>query len=241
VNDRAAEIAGNVAAVRERIEGAARRAGRDPGEVTLVAVTKAVPAHDVAAAVAAGVCDIGENRAQELVAKAAALGVLAGGGPAHVDAGPGGAGAVRWHFVGRLQSNKVRAVAAIAARIHSVDRPSLVGPLTRHARAVPLLVQVDLAGEPQKGGCEPAEVGGLVERLVAAGCRVDGLMTVPPLGDDPRPWFDALAVLAGGLGLPQLSMGMSDDFEVAVERGATIVRVGRALFGPRAETPGMQG
>lgn len=211
------DVAGNVAEVRERIARAARRAGRDPAAVRLVAVTKTVPDDLVRMAVAAGVTDLAENRAQDLVARA----------PSLADA------AVRWHFVGRLQRNKVRVVAPLVVRIHSVDRPELVDPLAARARGVPLLVQVNLAREAQKGGCAPEAAGALVDALRAAGLTVDGLMTVPPHGDDPRPWFEQLAVLAARLGLPELSMGMSDDYEAAVELGATYVRVGRALFGPR--------
>jgi pyridoxal phosphate enzyme (YggS family) len=211
-------IAARVAEVRERIAAAARRAGREPADVTLVAVTKTVDPDRVRTLVECGIHDIGENRAQEMVSKAAAL----------VDLAPS------WHFVGRLQSNKVRAIAPLAARIHSVDRHSLVGPLRDHAPHTPLLVQVNVAREPQKGGCAPEDAGALVDALRERGLRrVDGLMTVPPEGEDPRPVFDALRDLAAKLGLAHLSMGMTDDFEIAVEHGATIVRVGRALVGGR--------
>jgi pyridoxal phosphate enzyme (YggS family) len=211
-------IAARVAEVRERIAAAARRAGREPDDVMLIAVTKTVEPERVRALVECGIRDVGENRAQEMVSKVVALADLA----------------PSWHFVGRLQSNKVRAIAPLAARIHSVDRPSLIGPLRDHAPHTPLLVQVNVAGEAQKGGCAPEDAGALVDALRERGLRrVDGLMTVPPEGDDPRPVFDALRELAATLGLAHLSMGMTDDFEVAVEHGATMVRVGRALVGPR--------
>jgi pyridoxal phosphate enzyme (YggS family) len=217
----AAGVAAALASVRARLDAAARAAGRDPSEVTLVAVTKGVDPARIRAAVEAGQRDLGENRAQELRAHHAALGAT-----------PGCEG-VRWHFVGRLQTNKVRAVAPLVARWHSVDRPELVPLLARHAPAVPALVQVNLAGEATKGGCTPAAAPALVDALRGAGVPVDGLMTVPPAARDPAPYFDALRRLAERLGLAELSMGMTGDFEVAVAHGATIVRVGTAVFGPR--------
>jgi len=221
VSDPTLAIAAGLAAVRARIDAAAARAGRDPSSVTLVGVSKTVGVERVRAALRAGLVDLGENRAQELVAKAAEL--------------AGAAPAPRWHFVGRLQRNKVRMLAPHVGLWHSIDRPRLVEVLAREAPGARVLVQVDLGGEPQKGGCPPADVAPLVERLGAAGLRVEGLMTVPRQGDDPRPAFAALRSLGADLGLSALSMGMSDDFEVAVEEGATLVRVGRALFGPRPE------
>jgi uncharacterized pyridoxal phosphate-containing UPF0001 family protein len=140
---------------------------------------------------------------------------------------------VRWHFLGRLQRNKVRALAPWVACWQSVDRPELGAELARRAPGARVLVEVNLGEEPQKGGCLPAAVPGLVDGLRAAGLRVDGLMAVPPHADDPRRWFAALRDQGAALGLPELSMGMTDDFDVAVEEGATMVRVGRALFGPR--------
>jgi pyridoxal phosphate enzyme (YggS family) len=211
------DVAANVAAVRERIAAAARRAGRDPADVTLVAATKTVAPERIAAAIDAGVLDLGENRAQELLAKAP---VLAGRSP-------------RWHFLGALQRNKVKALAPWISCWQSVDREVLGPAIARHAPGARVLVEVNLAAEPQKAGCDPGSLPGLVERLRADGLAVDGLMTVPPHGDDPRPWFARLRSLAEGLGLATLSMGMTDDYEVGVEEGATVVRVGRALFGPR--------
>jgi pyridoxal phosphate enzyme (YggS family) len=206
--------------VRERIAAAADRAGRDPAEVALVAASKTVPAELVAEAVALGVTDVGENRAQELVDKADAL--------AGVTPTP-----VHWHFLGRLQRNKVPSLASRLTWWQSVDREELGSTIARHAPEARVLVEVNLAGEPQKGGCAPSEAGPLADALRRLGLRVEGLMTIPPQDDDPRRWFAALRNLAADLELRQLSMGMTDDYEVAVEEGATMVRVGRALFGPR--------
>ena len=211
------DIPANVAEVRARIDAAALRVGRDPAEITLLAATKTVPVERVAEVVAAGVVDLGENRAQELLAKA----------PALVGLGPS------WHFLGGLQRNKVKALAPWVACWQSVDREALGDSIARHAPGSRVLVEVNLAGEPQKAGCRPEALAGLIDSLVGQGLVVDGLMTVPPHGDDPRPWFVRLRGLADERGLANLSMGMTDDFEVAVEEGATMVRVGRALFGPR--------
>jgi pyridoxal phosphate enzyme (YggS family) len=219
VSEPGATIAANVADVRARIAAACGRAGRDPAGVTLVAVTKTVPLDAVRAVLAAGVADLGENRAQELLEKAPAI--------VAEDA------RVRWHFVGRLQRNKVRALAAHVDSWHSLDRVALVDELARRAPGARTFVQVDLAGEPQKGGCAPDEVGPIVEAARGRGLDVRGLMTVPPRDADPRPHFARLRTLAVEHALPELSMGMSGDFEVAVEEGATVVRVGSALFGPR--------
>jgi pyridoxal phosphate enzyme (YggS family) len=218
------DVAARVATVRARITAAATRAGRDPADVTLVAATKLVPPDRIAAALAAGVTDLGENRAQELLAKA----------PALADRAP------RWHFLGPLQRNKVRGLAAWVACWESVDRLVLGDLLARHAPGAHVLVEVNLAGEPQKAGCPPARVGALVDGLHGRGLDVAGLMAVPPQRGDPRPWFATLRVLAGDLGLPELSMGMTDDFEAAVEEGATLVRVGRALFGERPQSQAPQ-
>jgi uncharacterized pyridoxal phosphate-containing UPF0001 family protein len=192
--------------VRARIAAAAHRAGRGPAEVTLVAATKTVPAELVAEAVELGVTDIGENRAQDLVDKADALTGMT-------------AASVCWHFLGRLQRNKVRSLASRVTWWQSVDREALGATIARH--------------EPQKGGCSPADTGRLTEALRSLGLRVEGLMTIPPFDDEPRRWFAALRELGEALGLPHLSMGMTDDYEGAVEEGATMVRIGRALFGSR--------
>jgi hypothetical protein len=215
-------IGARLAEVRRRIEGAARRAGRAGDDVALVAVTKGVGPERILEALAAGVTRLGESRAQELLGKVAAL------------------DAPEWHFVGRLQRNKVAALSPFVTVWHSVDRPELAPVLARRAPGARVMVEVNVAGDPGKGGCAPASAAALVEDLVSAGLRVEGLMTVPPLGIDPRPTFAALRQLAGSLGLRQLSMGMSDDFEVAVEEGATVVRLGRVLFGPRPTVPSLQ-
>ena len=216
------DVPANVAAVRARIAAAAHRVGRDPGEITLVAATKTVPAETVAEVLAAGVVDLGENRAQELLAKA----------PALVESLARTAHEPRWHFLGALQRNKVKALTPWIACWQSVDREALGDSIARHAPGSRVLVEVNLAGEPQKPGCAPEALSGLIDTLVGQGLAVDGLMTVPPRGDDPRPWFIQLRALASDRGLTTLSMGMTDDFEVAIEEGATMVRVGRALFGP---------
>jgi pyridoxal phosphate enzyme (YggS family) len=218
-------IAAHLAEVKERIANAARAAGRAADEITLVAVSKEVDAAAVAEAAAAGQRDFGENRAQELVAKARAL--------------ESGQPDLRWHFIGRLQRNKVKAIAPEVTLWHSVDRAELGAEIARHAPAARVLVQVNVSGEPQKGGCEPAEVGPLVDALGDLGLAVEGLMTVPPLVGDPRPYFHALRELAAQRTLsrtmgPVLSMGMSGDFEAAIAEGATLVRVGTAVFGSRS-------
>lgn len=210
-------ITARVESVRARIASAVRAAGRDPATVRLVAATKTQPVAAVRAVVAAGVVDVGENRAQELVAKAPAL---------------ADAGAV-WHFIGRLQRNKLNQLAPWVRWWESVDRTELVDALGPRVPGARLLVEVNVAGETQKGGCLPGDAPVLVERARAAGLDPVGLMTVAPATGDPRPVFAALRALAERLGLTELSMGMSGDFEAAIAEGATLVRVGTALFGPR--------
>ncbi len=202
----------------ERVRDRIATAGGDPSAVRLVAVTKGFGPGAVAAAVAAGVVDVGESYASELVGKA-------------TSAPPG----VRWHFVGRLQSNKVKAVASLVELWQSVDRPSLVRRLGERAPGARVLVQVNASGELTKGGCRPADACDLVAHADDAGLDVRGLMTIGPTGDpeDARPGFRLVRELADRLGLPERSMGMSGDLEVAVQEGSTMVRVGRALFGPR--------
>jgi pyridoxal phosphate enzyme (YggS family) len=217
-------VAAAVASVRARIAAAAARAGRDPSGVALVAVTKTVDPQRVRAVLAAGVADLGENRAQELLAKV----------PPLADLGPA------WHFIGRLQRNKVRALAPHVTWWHSIDRLELGVEVARRAPGARVLVEVNVGGEPQKGGCVPEALPGLVDGLRDAGLSVAGLMTVPPRARDPRVHFERLARLGADLGLEHLSMGMTDDFEAAVECGATIVRVGRALFGPRPAVEDME-
>ena len=217
------DITTAVTEVRARIAAAARGAGRDPDAVRLVAATKTVPAERVAEAVALGVTDVGENRAQELLAKADAL--AAGTSTTGSD--------VCWHFLGRLQRNKVRSLAGTVTWWQSVDREALGVAIARHAPGAQVLVEVNLGIEPQKGGCAPTDAARLADALRRLGLRVEGLMTIPPAGDDPRRWFAALRELGGDLGVRHLSMGMTDDYEVAVQEGATMVRIGRAIFGAR--------
>jgi PLP dependent protein len=216
------DVAAAITEIRARIAAAARRAGREPDAVRLVAATKTVPAERVAEAVALGVTDVGENRAQELLAKADTLAATA---TTQAD--------VRWHFLGRLQRNKVRGLAGRVTWWQSVDREALGAAIARHAPGARVLVEVNLADEPQKGGCAPTDAGRLIDGLRESGLRVEGLMTIPPEGDDPRRWFAALRELGGDLGVHHLSMGMTDDYEIAVEEGATMVRIGRAIFGAR--------
>ncbi|HZQ35313.1 MAG TPA: YggS family pyridoxal phosphate-dependent enzyme [Dehalococcoidia bacterium] len=215
-------IAANVAAVRARIAAACERAGRDPASVRLVAVTKTVPAAAVAEALAAGVTDVGENYVREGAAKRAEL---------------GGRGV--WHLIGHLQTNKVRAALQAFDTLQAVDSLRLAEAVSRHAsRTVPVLLEVNAAGEATKFGFAPADVGAAaaaVRRLPDLELR--GLMTVAPATSDPealRPLFRSLRRLAEANRLQELSMGMSGDFEVAVEEGATMVRIGRAIFGERA-------
>ncbi len=209
-------IAENLALVRERVAAAARRTGRDPEAITLVVVTKTVGVDAIRAAIDAGAGDLGENRAQDLVPKARAV----GDGP-------------RWHFIGQLQRNKVRSVAPYVALWQSVDRAELAETIARHAPGASVLVQVNVAGEVQKGGCPPDAVRELVEHCGGLGLAVEGCMTVPPLAGDPRPYFLTLREMVDDLGLRTCSMGMSGDFEAAVAAGSTMVRVGTAVFGPR--------
>jgi PLP dependent protein len=212
-------VTAGVAAVRARIAAAAQRAGRAPASVRLVAATKTVPAERIARVLDAGVTELGENRAQELLAKAPEL--------ARHDPAP------EWHFFGHLQRNKVRGLAPWVRCWESLDRRELGAELARRAPGAEVLVEVNLGAEPQKAGCAPEETPALVDALRGLGLAVQGLMAVPPQDGSPRRWFSALRELAAAQELPELSMGMTDDFEEAVEEGATIVRVGRALFGPR--------
>jgi pyridoxal phosphate enzyme (YggS family) len=221
---------GNLARVREQIDAAARRAGRDPSTVTLLGASKTVPAAVIAETLAAGLIDYGENRAQELVAKAIGLERLIEEG---VTESEGTAQAPRWHFLGRLQRNKVAALAPRVTLWHSIDREELGVAIARRVPGARVLVEVNLGEEAQKGGCDPDAAGALVDALRALGLQVVGLMTVPPNDRDPRLFFAELRELGVRLEVPELSMGMSGDFEVAIEEGATVVRVGRAIFGAR--------
>jgi pyridoxal phosphate enzyme (YggS family) len=214
--------------VRDRIAAAARSAGREPDTVTLVVVTKEVGLDGVRAAIAAGAVDLGENRAQDLVTKAKAL-------TSDEDARKS---EWRWHFIGRLQRNKVRAAAPHVALWQSIDRSELAAEVGHRVPGAAVLVQVNVTGEAQKGGCAPDETEALVEICRANGCRVEGLMTVPPAVGDPRPVFARLRRMTDDLDLRVCSMGMSGDFELAIAEGATMVRIGGAIFGPR---PGRAG
>ena len=216
----ATTVAAGLERVRERI----RAAGGDPDGVTIVAVTKAFGVDAVEAALAAGAVHLGENYAQELVAKAEAV---------REDPRP------VWHFIGGLQRNKVRTVAPHVALWESVDRASLGAEIAKRAPGARVLVQVNISDEPTKGGCGPAEAPDLVEALGDLGLDVAGLMGVAAAGDvdRARAQFARLAALRDTLGLAELSMGMSADLEAAVAEGATIVRVGSALFGPRPPHP----
>lgn len=202
--------------VAERIGELRDRLGPD---ITLVAVTKGFGIDADRAAVAAGVVDLGENYAQELVAKAGEL----------------AAEPVHWHFIGRLQRNKVRRLEPLVWLWQSVDREVLVDELIRRAPSAAVLIQVNTTGEEAKGGCRPEDTERLVERARAGGLEVRGLMTVGPT-DDPRaarPAFQLCRRLRDELGLAELSMGMSADLDIALDEGATMVRIGSAIFGPR--------
>lgn len=213
-------VAERLAEVRRRIE----RAGGGP-EVAVLAVTKGFGPEAIAAAVTAGCPSVGENYAQELLAKLVALDAL--------DALEGRRPEV--HFIGRLQSRKVRALAAVVDVWQTIDRPVLVDEVARRAPGARIMVQVNVSEEPQKGGCAPGEAPALVTAAREAGLDVEGLMTVGRTGppDAAREGFRILRLLADEVGVRQRSMGMSEDLEVAVSEGSTMVRVGTALFGDR--------
>lgn len=213
-------------ALRARIHAAAARAGREPGSVRLLAVSKLHPASAIRAAYAAGQRDFGENYAQELRDKARELADLPD---------------LRWHMIGPLQSNKAKYVAAVATAFHALDDPGAARELSRRRAGagrgpLPCLVHVNVAGESSKHGIAPDRLPGLLaEAAEWPHLGVCGLMTMPPWGapEAARPHFRALRDLAARHGLPELSMGTTEDFEVAVEEGATWVRVGTSIFGPR--------
>jgi len=189
----------------------------------MLPVTKAFGVDAVRAVLATGRTEIGENYSQELLGKHLELGT------------EGTAPSAQWHMIGGVQRNKVRRLAGIVSLWQTVDRADLVDELVRRAPGARILVQVDPAGTPGKGGCPPADVGGLVSRAVEGGLEVMGLMTVGVIGDPEATGaaFRLVARLADDLGLSELSMGMSDDLELAIEHGSTMVRIGRALFGDR--------
>ena len=234
-------VAENVATVRARIGEAARRAGRAPDEILLVAVSKTQPAEALRAAYAAGIRDFGENYVQELVQKAESLADLA---------------ELRFHAIGHVQRNKAKFLARLASAVHTIDSAELARELGRRLASsteprpprafgddprLPVLVEVNIANEPQKSGVAPDAVEAVLASVEQQPeLRLAGLMCVPPFGDDPRealPHFEALAELrerhGGARRLPELSMGMTADFEHAIQAGATVVRVGTAIFGLR--------
>ena len=225
-------ISTNLEKVQERIKQAALRAGRDPRDIQLVAVSKTMSAETVRQAIEAGVTILGENYVQEARKKIEEIGHGA-----------------RWDFIGHLQSNKAKYVVDIFDIIHSVDRLSLAKEISKLAgkkgKTIKILVQVNISGEEAKSGIDPAGVNALVKEIVTLpNLSVEGLMTMPPFFDDPekaRPYFIALRKLRDTLreeigesiDLKELSMGMSADFEVAIEEGSTLIRVGTAIFGER--------
>lgn len=240
-----AGLAERLAGLRAAIAEACARAGRDPAGVRLLAVSKLQPAAAVAEALAAGQLEFGENYAQELRDKDAELRGL--------PLAPSALAGLRWHFIGHLQRNKIHLVAGRVALIHSIDSLELIEALRARLERGPekgagqdVLIEVSLAGEQQKAGCPPAEVPALLDAIAACGglVRCRGLMGMPPLVDDPeasRPHFRRLRELRDELArtprphvaLDELSMGMSHDFAVAIAEGATLLRIGTALFGPR--------
>jgi PLP dependent protein len=235
--NRAETLAMNLAQVRERITRAEARAGRKPGSVTLVAVSKKMPASDVLASLRAGQIDFGENYAQELRDKRGEVQRELGAMPVPA-----------WHFIGPLQGNKAKYVAGTAALIHSMDTPALLDEVDRRVpegQVQRCLVQVNVADEGQKRGVSTTNLGALLDHFgQCSRLRCEGFMLIPPQSEDPksaRPFFRALRELMAthatiqrtGVQLVELSMGMSHDLEVAVEEGATLVRVGTAIFGAR--------
>jgi pyridoxal phosphate enzyme (YggS family) len=217
------EIRANIEAVQARVAAACRRAGRARSEVTLIAVTKTFPASDVDHAIAAGMTDVGENKVQEARDKKPDVPLPA-----------------RWHLIGHLQSNKAKDAVRLFDVVQTVDSAELAGKLARSAEAAgkrqTVLLQVNVGGEEQKSGAAPSaipEVARAVEALPSL--HLAGLMAIPPHHEPEamRPYFRRLRELRDQLGLRELSMGMTDDFEVAIEEGATMIRVGRAIFGNR--------
>lgn len=223
-----ADLATRLDAVRQRIVAV----GGDPDEIRLVAVTKGFGADVVRAALDEGLTDIGESYAQEMAAKVD-----------EIDGGDDSSGAQpRWHFIGRLQRNKVRKIAPHVTLWQSIDRLSLGAEIAQRAPGAAVLAQADLTGEESKGGCPEPRLPALIDGLRDLGLDVRGLMTIGPLGppEDARPVFRKLRQLAERYEVVDVSMGMSADLEVAVEEGTTMVRLGSALFGPRPRTAGVR-
>jgi pyridoxal phosphate enzyme (YggS family) len=220
---RADDIRAGIASVEARIAAACARAGRARNDVRLVAVSKTFPASDVDAAIAAGMTDVGENKVQEAR-----------------DKQPSVAGRARWHLIGHLQSNKAKDAVRLFDVIQTVDSVELAAKIARAAESAgkrqEVLLQVNIGREDQKSGVEPQAVAELTRRIAELpSIHVSGLMAIPPAGEPEatRPYFRELRAMRDDLGLSELSMGMTDDFETAIEEGATIVRVGRAIFGSR--------
>jgi len=220
---RADEIRANLVALERHIVAACDLASRPRHEVKLVAVTKTFPALDVVHAVAAGITDVGENKVQEAREKQ-----------------PDVSATARWHLIGHLQSNKSKDAVRLFDVIQTVDSLELVEKLARVAESVgkrqDVMLQVNVGREAQKSGAEVSDVPALAKSVAAfPSLQLTGLMAIPPAGEAEamRPYFRELRSLRDDLGLPELSMGMTDDFEVAIEEGATIIRVGRAIFGAR--------
>ncbi len=216
-------IRDNIAAVEERIARACSRAGRAREDVLLVAVSKTFPAEFVDDAIDAGITDIGENRVQEAR-----------------DKKPLVRGSVRWHLIGHLQTNKARDAVKLFDVIEAVDSLDLAEKLARAAegqgKAIEVMLQVNIGDEPQKSGLARGDVDAVAKQVAGlASLRLIGLMAIPPVGtpDESRPYFRELRSMRDALGLKELSMGMSEDFEAAIEEGSTMVRVGRAIFGSR--------
>lgn len=215
------EIRSNLAAVNERIEAACKRAGRKREDVTLVAVSKTFPAEAVTNAIAAGATHVGENKVQEAREKKPLV-----------------SGGARWHLIGHLQSNKAKDAVRIFDVIETVDSVELAQKIAKAAIAIgkrqEVLLQVNIGREEQKSGADPDAVPALAGEIAAIdGLSLRGLMAIPPFDQDSRPHFRALRELQQRIGVAELSMGMSEDFEAAIEEGSTIVRVGRAIFGAR--------
>ena len=228
------EIEENVSRVRERISAACRRCGRGPDDVKLLAISKTFPPESIRAAYEVGLRDFGENRVQEAKAKRPALADLS----------------ITWHLVGHLQTNKAKAARELFHWVHSVDSLRLAQKLEQAAGPgggrLPILLEVNLGGEESKAGVRESEISQLAEQISQlATLEIRGLMVIPPFFDDPeqvRPYFRRLRELAqeidarsiANVSMRELSMGMSTDFEVAIEEGATVIRVGTAIFGPRS-------
>ena len=221
-------LAARIERVRERIALACQRVGRHPSEVTLIAVSKTWPAESVLATLQCGLADFGENRVQEALEKFSAVELLCAGMRPQPT----------WHLIGHLQTNKVKAITGRFAILHGIDSERLVETVGRFAeKPQRVMLEVNVSGESSKFGVAPADLGRLLDvASLTPNVVVEGLMTVAPQSSDAqsaRPVFRQLRELAGHHSLPNLSMGMSDDFEAAIEEGATHVRVGRAIFGER--------